>query len=143
MKTYYLVVAALVAVGLAIQKLDRYGGTYSQRNRTGVFTIHDVTGAFLDERGNAIANVIENGGKVLAVKVQLKYYDAVKAISSIEKYDLIYTSLDGTLKPESKEFIDEIAEIKEGEIAVIKAGAPEKCEEFFNYLHNKLTQPAE
>lgn len=137
-KVYYIVVAALVAVGLVIQKFDTYGGTYAQKQRVGRLTIFDVTSAFVNERGNAFASAVEGGEKVLAVKLHGKHYPMVKEMSDLGEYGAIYTSRDDAFKKESGEFVRDILGAGDDEMAVIKIGAPEECESFFAHLQDRI-----
>lgn len=137
-KAYYIVVAALVAVGIVIQKLDSYGGTYAQRRKAGSPTIFDVTSAFVNERGNVFADVLENGGKVLAVKLHSRHYPLVKAMNDAGEYGIVYTSRDGAFRKESGDFVNDVLGLEGDEIAVMKAGSPDACEDFFAHLQNQV-----
>ncbi len=78
---YYLVIAALVAVGIFIQRFDRTGGKYVVKNRKALEEapqIADVTGAFLNTRVNAINAAISGNGRVLAMKLTKSLYARVK-----------------------------------------------------------------
>ncbi len=137
-KAYYIVVAALVAVGLVIQKFDTYGGTYAQKQKAVRLTIFDVTSAFINERENAFADAVENGEKVLAVKLHGRHYPLVKEMSGAGEYGMIYTSRDDAFRKESGEFVKDILGAGSDDMAVIKIGTPTECEGFFAHLQDRI-----
>ena len=139
-KLYYILIAVLVAIGLIIQRFDKLGGAYAQRSNRDRFVIFDITGAFVDQAQSAIFDVIEKGGRVLAVKLRSRHYKNIKKVIEAGNYDQVYTNLDESIKNEAKTFIEDIMDPEKNEIIVMKAGEPEESENFFDSLHESLPE---
>lgn len=129
---YYIVIAALVAVGLIIQKFDKSGGTYLSKINDTKHTFHDVTSAFINTDVPLIYNTIRSGGRVLAVKIDKEYYNSLK--QKIHKnYDrnktIIYTNANRRMtNNDQDEFIKDIIGLKNDEIVLMGAGEPDLSE---------------
>ena len=75
-RIYYLVIAALVGLGVLIQRSDQQGSAYRFENPTKYMKklpIFDVTEAFQNGRNLAIKEAIKSGSVVLAFKVESKH----------------------------------------------------------------------
>ena len=130
-KPYYLAIAALVGVGLFLQKADTLGGTYLQKSNDGAKTIFDVTSAFVNSEEERINSVIKRGGRVLAIKMSAGHKEALNmAILSANSFKThLYTDLHAAIKHDEAEFIREIMGIEQGEIALMSAGEPSQSEQ--------------
>ncbi|MDE1762078.1 MAG: EamA family transporter [Candidatus Micrarchaeota archaeon] len=130
-RPYYIAIAALVGVGLFLQKADALGGTYLQKGKQEAQTIFDVTSAFINCEEERINSVIKRGGRVLAVKMSAKHKEALNmAIFSQNGFRThLYTDLHNTIKRDEAQFIREIMGIEQGEIALLSAGEPTQSEQ--------------
>ncbi len=135
---YYILIAALVSVGLFVQKLDRVGGSYAQRSSGARgLKIFDVTRAFVSGEERAVLSAIERGEKVLAMKVHARHRGTVMAMLEREARGNVYADL-GAFGSEVREFINEIVGKGEEEMVVLISGTPTEGEAFLADLAVKL-----
>ncbi|MGA3060487.1 MAG: EamA family transporter [Candidatus Bathyarchaeia archaeon] len=131
---YYLAVAALVAVGIIIQKFDKIGGTFlMHRKIRTVNSVLDVTGIFTETIDAVIREVIKNGGHVLAMKLDNTYKSIIDEVASEGMYANVFTDKLDALRYESSLVRDTLG-ARENEMVIMKAGEPGKGEDFFNAL---------
>lgn len=137
---YYLVIAALVTVGIFIQRFDRTGGRYVIKNREALAEapqIADITGAFLNTNVRAISDAIKGSGRVLAMKLDRGLYEGMKERMRLEDMKLmdsllVYTSHDEHMVgSDESAFIVEALNPSENETVLMSAGDPEASERFF------------
>jgi drug/metabolite transporter (DMT)-like permease len=138
---YYLVIAALVAVGLLIQKYDKLGGTYAAKktSRRRNFTIFDVSGAFLNTGERAIVRILNDGGRVLAVRLPGEQKGAVQRLIDQNKdgYTNVFTSEHGPIGKEVS-LIKEIMGAEPNDMILMKVGSFDEGELFFGDMADKL-----
>ena len=140
---YYLVIAALVAVGIVMQRFDRKGGTYNVKNTRAArfrLQIFDVTSAFLNTKIEAINSTMRGNGRVLAVKLDRELYNKIRGTGLYKdaihkKPILVYSDSDKHLiSDEESRFVFEIIGVEQNETVLMSAGEPEVSEEFFYNL---------
>jgi len=138
---YYIMIAGLVAIGIIIQKFDKVGGTYrrSKKKKTEDMLIHDVTGIFAETEQTMISEAIENGGRVLAVKLNSKYQQLVNELAGENFFTNVFTDKDDTILSESR-FLRETLGASQDEIVVVKAGDADEDENFFDVLSKKAKE---
>ena len=135
---YYILIAALVSVGMFVQKLDRVGGSYAQRQGSASrVEIFDVTRAFVSGEERAILSAIERGEKVLAMKVHARHRGSIAAILGSGRPGNVYTDI-GAFGAEVRDFINEMVNKGEEEMVVLVAGAPVESETFLADLAGRL-----
>ena len=90
---YYIVIAILAGVGMIIQGFDRTGGRYLPRSKSkvGHMKIFDVTGVFAGTGEVGIRSAIEDGGRVLAMRIEGRHSKHVDDMSLEQYYAGIYT----------------------------------------------------
>jgi drug/metabolite transporter (DMT)-like permease len=146
---YYLAIAALVIVGIFIQRFDKKGGTYVAKSRSSnpigdYLQIFDVTSAFLNTKVDAIGNTMKGNGRVLAVKLDRDTYDRIKDSMDRERLNqensiFVYANSDGHLvSEEENSFISDILGVSQNETVLMSAGRPEASEEFFGTVRSKI-----
>ena len=138
---YYIIIALLSVAGIVIQSFDRTGGAYnptSHKNSVGRMAIFDVTGIFAGSGETGINAAINNGGRVLAVKINKEHAQHIDAMM-MEGSGGIYTDAHEAIKEESQ-FVNDVLGTKDGEFAVMKAGRLEDGEKFFNDLYGRINQ---
>lgn len=138
---YYIAIAVLVCIGISIQRADAKGGSYVSRKASSIsykFTMHDVTGAFIDTKETKIKEIVQSGGRVLATKVDKANSHHVDSIMLESKFKNIYTGYETFLTNEIM-FIKEVIGVKSEDTLVIKAGSNAENEEFFEELNNRLS----
>ncbi len=136
---YYIAIALLTGVGIVIQSFDTVGGRYLERNKQGNIkhmAIFDVTGIFAGSGELGINTAIMNGGRVLAVKLNNEHSTHVSAMA-MENTEGLYTDSDESIKEEAK-FVKDVLGAGEGEFVVMKAGATEESEKFFEDLYSRI-----
>ena len=142
---YYFVVAALTAIGVYIQTLDKKGGTYIAKNKVARqhISIYDVTSAFINTNVDAVHDAMKGSGRVLAVKIDREHYNGIKGIIEMmrsqhlagKSASLIYTHFDGNyINEKESDFIRDIIGVKDNEVVLMSAGAPETSERVFDSL---------
>ena len=140
---YYLVIAAMVGVGILIQSFDKKGGTYVSMNKSQVKSdrpIFDVTSAFLNTKCETIESTMKGSGRVLAVKLSCKVHEKLKATGSYDtagrgKKIFFYTHSDRDLvSDEERRFLSEIMGTGDDETVLMCAGRPEESEQFFDMI---------
>lgn len=129
---YYIAIAALVSVGLIIQKFDSKGGTYMQ-GKAASRTMHDVTGAFVGTNVPLIYNAIRSGGRVLAMKLDSDAYGSIgiKRKNTVVDGKAVFIcpcSDRRMISKEQSEFVNDVLGVKDGEHVIIGAGDPEANE---------------
>ena len=143
---YYLVIAALVAVGIVMQRFDRKGGTYNVKNTRAArfrLQIFDVTSAFLNTKIEAINSTMRGNGRVLAVKLDRELYNKIRSTGLYKdaihkKPILVYSDSDKHLiSDEESRFVFEIIGVEQNETVLMSAGEPEVSEEFFYNLQEE------
>lgn len=129
---YYLVIALLVAVGIVIQSFDKKGGTYATKSGSKLrnFVIFDVSGAFANTGELGIADVLRNGGRVLAVKLPGKHEGAVMRMVREKGYDNVYTHRQASIADEVN-FVRETTGATPKDMILLKAGGFDDGETFF------------
>ncbi len=144
---YYLAIAALVTVGIFIQRFDRTGGKYVVKNRKALEDapqIADITGAFLNTKVSAINTAIRGNGRVLAMKVDRHLYDSVMERARNEDGQspgplFVYASHDSSIVgSDENAFISEALDPDENETVLMSAGDPEASERFFYSVKSGL-----
>ncbi|MGC8629051.1 MAG: EamA family transporter [Candidatus Micrarchaeia archaeon] len=139
-KPYYLAIAALVAVGIVIQKFDTLGGTYLRKNKssedTGKPMLFDVTSAFVNTKDDAIYKVISKGGRVLAMNIGSAPRNTVeRTISAMrQKGLLVYADYHNMVKKEEKAFVREAVGAHENDCVIMCAGPQELAESTLDSL---------
>lgn len=134
----YITIALLVTVGLVIQKLDSIGGSYAKNaSSDSDLFIFDLTPAFVKEESIEIVRAIENGGKVLGIKLDRIHEAKVRRIAATHHSPRVYVGL-GSFKREVSDFISETMEKAEDEVVVVCAGAAEESEELLNYINGEV-----
>jgi drug/metabolite transporter (DMT)-like permease len=144
---YYLVIAALVAIGIAIQRFDKKGGTYMAKNKINVekdLWIFDVTGAFHDTQVEAIRKPLSGGGRVLAMKLNQGEYCRIKESPDFRdpkqgKEIFVYTNADDHLVSEEKNnYLSDILKVNPDETILMSAGDLETSERFLGSVKAKM-----
>ncbi len=138
-KIYYIAIAALAFIGIAIQSLDRAGGKYIQRNarNDAHISMFDVTGVFANTGETGINTAIRNGGRILAVKLNNEHATHLDAMMQERSANAVYTDSHEAIREES-EFVRGVVGAGDGEFVVMKAGKPDECEEFFDDLSGRI-----
>ena len=138
---YYIAVAALVAIGIILQKFDKVGGTYLRRDRKAKeeLLIHDVTGIFAETANNEISQTIENGGRVLAVKIKSAHKQLVNELAGENLSTNVFADGDEAIRGELS-FLRETVGAKEDEMIVVKAGGAGEDENFFDGLFKRIKE---
>jgi drug/metabolite transporter (DMT)-like permease len=139
-KPYYLVIGALVSIGILIQRLDVIGGTYRVRRASSGLrnsVLFDVTGAFADTGEVAIRNTLSGGGRVIALKVDGRHADAVHGFVSESGMPGIFTDRHDRIVREA-EFVRGVVEAGENDLVVMKAGPSDEAERFFADLKSRI-----
>lgn len=137
---YYIAIALLAGVGIALQGFDKYGGRYIAINKDSSInhmTIFDVTGIFADTGEVAINSAIRGGGRVLAVKLGAEHAKNLDSIINANEYGGVYTDTHKSVRNESK-FVKSVLGARDDDVVVMKSGRLEECERFFANLHSKL-----
>ena len=139
-KVYYLAIAALVGVGILIQRTDTEGGSYIMKNSNGFanFTIFDVTGAFANQDGE-IGGIIMSGGRVLATKLPMENAHYVDSISFDPRFANVYTG-DEAFIGEQAEFVRDVLGANSDDVVVMKAGTDADNERFFDELGSMVSE---
>ena len=138
---YYIVIALLSVTGIIIQSFDRTGGAYNaarHKNSVGRMTVFDVTGIFAGSGEAGINAAINDGGRVLAVKINKEHAQHVDAMM-MEGSSGIYTDTHEDIKEESQ-FVNDVLGTRDGEFAVMKAGGLDEGEKFFDDLYGRINQ---
>jgi drug/metabolite transporter (DMT)-like permease len=131
---YYIAIAVLVAVGLAIQKFDKLGGTYTSKDKAlDEYVFHDVTSAFINTDVPLLYNVIKSGGRVLAVKVAKDYYKNIRGRirGNYGNHGNAFIYTDGNrrlISSEQCEFVKDIMGAETDEMVLMSAGVPHESE---------------
>lgn len=132
---YYLAIAALVTVGILIQRLDKKGSTYAvkdkSRARAHGYRLYDVTSAFINASTDAMQQTMKSGGRVLAVKLEKNNADKIKPMLEVPeaKNLLLYTDSDSSfVKPDQHSFISDLVGKSDGETVLMSAGDPDESE---------------
>ena len=136
---YYVVIALLAVVGIAIQSFDKVGGSYrahSDRNMRHM-PIFDVTGIFADTGEMGINTAISNGGRVLAVRLGGEHAMHIDAMALEGKTDGVYTDSHQDIQKESR-FVKDVVDAQENDFVVMKAGKLEDGERFFEDLYSRI-----
>ncbi len=130
---YYLAIAVLVSIGIFIQRFDKKGGTYATKsgNKLRDFVIFDVSGAFSNTGEVGIANVLRNGGRVLAVKLSAKHENAVMDMIKEKSYSNVYTHRHAPIAEEVN-FVKETTGAGPDDMILLKAGGFDDGEAFFS-----------
>ncbi len=138
-KPYYLIIGALVGVGILIQRFDAVGGTYRSKSRSkfGNSVLFDVTGAFVNTGETAIRNSLSAGGRVIALKIEGKHTDNVRNFLGSNDEAGVYTDNHATITQEA-EFVRKVVDAKPGDMVVLKAGHPDEAERFFTGMDAKV-----
>ncbi|MDE1825101.1 MAG: EamA family transporter [Candidatus Micrarchaeota archaeon] len=139
---YYLAIAGLVALGLLIQRTDKLGGTYAQGKHAERITIFDITGAFINSEERKIRDAILKGGKVLAIRLELRQKEWVeKAIGmQAHRHVHLYTHLHSAIRSDELTFIREIMGITPKELVLMSAGDSVECESALNEIAASVAQ---
>lgn len=140
---YYILIAVLVTAGLVLQKFDKVGGTFmaKQQRRLRHFVIFDVSGAFSGTGETAITSVLQEGGRVLAVKLPQKHEKAVMGMVSRKSYTNVFTNRHAPIANEVR-FVKDIMHANPDDMVLMKAGSFEEGEEFFGDVSD-LVHPEE
>jgi len=135
-KPYYIAIAALVAVGIVIQKFDRPATNYVRKQRHSHTLLFDVTSAFVNTKRPEIQNVISKGGRVLALNAKANAVKGMEStISNIKEADaFIYTDAHEIVSEDERAFIREIVGADEEDRIIMCAGPVEKSEELLDRL---------
>lgn len=134
---YYIATAALVAAGIFIQHFDKVGGTYSASSKKHRrFTIFDVTGAFAQSGELGISTSIENGGRVLAAKLDSEHQNHLNGVIESSGYTNVFTDLH--VAAHESAFVRDILDADENSLIVLKAGNTEEGEKFFDDLSERI-----
>ena len=139
---YYLAIAALVTTGVVIQKFDSSGGSLRSTKKDsalGHMVMFDVTGAFVNSGDVGIKQSIENGGRILAVKMPSSYSGNITTMIKSARYSNIYMDSSPGIASESG-FVKEIVGAKADESVVLKAGPVEEGENFFEDLNKHISE---
>lgn len=140
-EVYYVAIAIFVSIGILIQRNDFRGGSYLSRKasrKTYKFTMHDVTGAFIDAYESKIKEIVKSGGRVLAAKLDKANLCHIESMINEAKFTNIYTGYEEFLGREAA-FIKEVVGVDEEEVLVIKAGSNSENEEFFEELNTRMS----
>ena len=139
-KVYYLAIAALVSLGIIVQKGDVIGGSYASGNRKSnryPFVMFDVTGAFIGSGEQRIDNLIRGGGRVIATKLKKTQFDYIAPTNYDLGFENVYTGQEASIAKEAR-FVRNILGVDEGEMTLIKAGPNAENDRFFEELNNRL-----
>ena len=140
---YYVIVAVLVAVGLAIQKFDKKGGTYVAKSKNIIsspVTIYDVTSVFMDTNVEAIRNTIKGSGRVLAIKLNHARAHHIRGVKPHEN-GMVYTDSDKNYVSQTQaSFLKEIMGKAEDELVLMFAGNPSHAEGYLNEIGSRVTE---
>ena len=137
-KAYYIIIAVLVTAGILIQRLDKVGGSYTKAGRPSEGpTLFDVTGAFLNSKHKDISAAVENGDRVLALKLHKSYYDTVSRLMSSGDYDNIFMDSHSEIAEQSS-LVRELVGARENDMVVIRAGDVDRSERFFVTLSEEV-----
>ncbi len=129
-KLYYIAIALAVGAGIVIQQFDRVGGLYitkSGKNEDRNFFIYDVTGAFAETKEDVINRNINNGKKVLAIRLPSQYKTDLGRFTDFG----IYSSDSPGIVKEST-FIRDSLKFRDDDFLLMKVGDIDECESFFD-----------
>jgi len=135
-KLYYLAIAALVAVGIVIQKTDRKGGSHLPKlfdEKMKNLVIFDVTGAFANNGDAAISAAIKKGDRVLAMRMDGRHRGFVDSLAESGNHPNLFTDSHPAVSEEA-DFVKGIVGAQENDVVVMKVGSIEEGERFFNGL---------
>ncbi len=136
---YYLVIGILVSAGILLQRFDRVGGTYLARKAGKLrdFVIFDVSGAFANTGEIAISSALQNGDRVLAVRLPEKHKEAVEKRVNERGYSNVFTH---EHKPIANEvgFVREIMGAGNDDMILIKVGSFDDGEAFFENMSDLI-----
>ena len=139
-QSYYIAIALFAGAGIVLQGFDKSGGRYlasSKKGNIGHMAIFDVTGIFANTGEIGINSAINNGGRILAVKLNDQYTGHVNDIIAEAETECVYTDSHEEIADESK-YVKDVLGAKSGEFVVMKAGTLEECEKFFEELYGRI-----
>ena len=136
---YYLVIAGFATAGMIMQRWDMKIGSFATRKNSALrhTVIFDVTGAFANTGEAAISSTINNGGRVLAIKLHNGHKARVDDFVRNGSHICVYTDEHPSIARESK-YVKEILGARGEEFVVMKAGSVDEDEGFFERLHEEL-----
>ncbi len=136
---YYLVIAGLAALGIAIQRFDRTGGSYLTRKGSTIkhTVMFDVTGVFAGSAEVGAAGNISGGERVLAVKLHNDHKGNFESFMRSGSYENVYTDAHPKFGSESK-YVKEIVGAGPNDFVVMKAGRMDDNEAFFEKLNMSI-----
>lgn len=140
-QVYYVAIALLAFAGIVIQSFDKYGSSYIAKRKSSIsdrMVIFDVTGVFANTGEMAINDTIQNGGRILAVKLPNEYSGQVSGMADMQTQ--VYTDSHKSIAEESR-FVKDIVGAGKDEFVVMKAGLLEECEQFFEKLQERMKMP--
>jgi drug/metabolite transporter (DMT)-like permease len=148
---YYFAVVALTAIGIYIQSFDKRGGLYMAKSKAARqhISIYDVTSAFINTNADAVHDMMKGNGRVLAIKMDRQRHGEIKGIVSNLQLQaqgrststkegsvtLLYTHEDRDyISDRECSFVKDIMGVKEDEVVLMSAGAPEASESLFDRI---------
>ena len=140
-KAYYLVMAALIGLGILVQRTDQLGGLYMPRKHGSSylqFAMLDVTGAFaVENSGDEMNNLIGSGGRVIAAKVASSGMYHVEALANDSRFRHVYVDT-ARLNARPMAYVMGVLEPEDGDAVIIKAGQNPENDEFFSELGKRM-----
>ncbi len=135
---YYLASAGLIASGVLIQKFDKIGGSYASSSKSlQTVQIFDMTGAFVYSRERDITDLIKQGGRILATKVDKSHTSLINELSASVKAPKIMTNLEVRLADEMG-MVCELMGKREGELILLAAGEEKECEKVIESFYDNI-----
>jgi drug/metabolite transporter (DMT)-like permease len=134
-KAYYLVAALLISAGVLLQ--HRYSSLperITKKHALENMSIFDVTSAFVSSKNPEISGYMTGSNRAFAVKLDAAGFSEGTHKDTFSKYGCVsFTNKNphtGTQREEI-EFINDIMNLKDNEVALIGMGNPKKLEDAF------------
>ena len=132
---YYIVVAVLVTIGIAMQRFDRRGGSYVAKTKKSNTSLFDVSAAFINTENEVIHNFIKGGGRVLAITMKKEHVQHARRPRPHEK-GVAYTDDDEMFVNRAQaSFISEIVGKAADESVLMFAGNPDAGEIYLTEIN--------
>ncbi len=144
---YYLVIAASVILGIAVQKIaPKPAGNFIISKKGAVRpsgAVFDVTSAFIGTINQEVAKMMSGNGRVLAILLDKSSSDCISA-EQITSFNgdgcVMLTNRHNAISADELEFIKEITGAKEEHTIIIGSGEPETVMSGFSRIE-RLAAP--
>ncbi len=140
-KSYYLIGAALLSVGVIMQR-KYFSAPEVVKSRKFSLPLFDVSGAFVNNRNPVIYHYIKNDGKAFVIRIEHKK-DLISASKIFSKYDcLAFTNRvpHPNVQPEEIRFIEDMMGAKNKDTLLIGIGNPITLERSFDELFYEVSK---